>query len=326
VSAPIRCPTAAWTLLLLAACLPSRAENQRAKARIFARVEAAPMLPSALPIDVASLAGRPEQRDRALEMDEPEAYERLGAFRLRGTLKLRFIGPGQRISDTEERLVEQSSTGNVHLRLLDESGGGMEILSVGGVLFGRSRYGSFTQREGDSGFPEQRDEVYGALKSLYLESNRAWQLKAAGTSQAGGRPCHRFELSLGPARPPPRPDPFLGRIDPDTEKRFQFAHHRSLEAVRGSLCFDDATGVPSRADVQLTWTAGGDAGTGRVEAELEQTVEDVGRLITVQAPESFDTIPHRPRGPAMALARFGFGPKPPDAGPEPVSDDDDSKN
>jgi hypothetical protein len=49
-------------------------------------------------------------------------------------------------------------------------------------------------------------------------------------------------------------------------------------------------------------------------------------VITVQAPETFYTIPHRPRGPAMALTRFGFGPKPPDAGPETVPDDDESKN
>jgi hypothetical protein len=313
-------------LLLTAACVPSRPENQRAKARIFARVESIPPPPSARPIDLGLLPRSTEEQDRALEMDETEAFGRLGSFRLRATLKFRFTGQGQRFSETEERLVEQSSVGDLHLRMLEESGGGMEILSVGTAVYGRSRYGAFTERERDSGLAEQRNEVFGALKALYLESDRGWQLTEAGSSEAGGRPCRRFQLSAGRARPAKRPELLLGRLDPDTEKRSQFVQNRAVDAVHGTICFDDGTGVPTLANVQLAWIAGGDAGAGRVEADLEQALEEIGRPIGVQPPESFEPIPHRPKGPAMALTRFGFGPKPPDSGPEPSAEDEETKN
>ncbi len=292
-------------LLCVASCF-SRPENQRAKERIFSAhpVEATP--PAQIPIDLAALASTPAMQDHALGMGEDEAAARLGSFRLHGTLNLTFSGPGQNVSLTEDRLVEQSAGGDLHLRLLESTGAGLELIEAQGRLFGRSRYGPYVEREVTDELPRQRDEVFGALGSLYRASNRGWKLSAMDLQKVGGRSCQRFELGRGTERPDEHEEVFNGRLDPDSQRHFEFLYGRRLTAAQGSICLDGQTGVPLSAKIQLHWTARGDAGVAEIGADLNEAMEKAGEAVAVEAPPSPQPIPHRPRGQAAALERFGF--------------------
>ncbi len=295
------------TTLLVAGCFGGgRSDNSRAKERIFAAHPAEPLAPWQLPIDAAKLAEDPALADHVLGMGEAEAARRLGSFTLRGTLHTSFRGPGQTLSLTEDRLVEQSSEGDVHLRLLESSGSGMELLLAKGALYGRSRYGPFVQREVNDEFSRDRDLVWGALGALYLEADRAFHLAPAGERQVAGRRCERYEISLGEARPPLRPERFEGRLDDGTSKRFAFLHGRRLEETSGDVCVDRESGVVLAATLDVRWTASGDAGTAHATAELSETLRHVGEAIAIEEPSKPLPPPRRPRGPAGTLARFGF--------------------
>jgi hypothetical protein len=293
-------------LACVAACTFSRPENQRAKERIFSAhpVEAPP--PAQIPIDLATLASTPAAQDHALGMGEEEAAARLGSFRLHGTLNLSFSGPGQKIALTEDRLVEQAADGDLHLRLLESTGSGLELVLSNGRLVGRSRYGPYVEREITDELPRQRDEVFGVLGSLYRASNRGWKLSAMDMETIGGRSCQRFDLGHGAERPVEDEAVFNGRLDPDSQKHFEFLYGRALDSVKGSVCLDRQTGVPLSAKVQLLWSARGDAGVAEIKADLNEAIEKAGEAVAVESPPSPLPIPHRPRGQAAALERFGF--------------------
>ncbi len=296
----------ALVLACVASCSFSRPENQRAKERIFSAhpVEATP--PAQIPIDLAALATSPETQDHTLGMGEAEAAARLGSFRLHGTLTLAFSGPGQSVSLTEDRLVEQGAGGDLHLRLLESTGAGLELVESSGRLYGRSRYGPYVEREITDELPRQRDEVFGAIGSLYRASNRGWRLSAMDLQTVGGRSCQRFDISRGTERPIEHDEPFTGRLDPDSQKHFAFLFGRQLTAVKGTLCLDAQTGVALSAKLQVRWNARADAGIAEIKADLNQTVERIGESVAIEVPASPEPIPHRPRGQAAALERFGF--------------------
>jgi hypothetical protein len=65
-------------------------------------------------------------------------------------------------------------------------------------------------------------------------------------------------------------------------------------------------GIVTAAHLTLHWVAGGDAGSGDVRAELEETVSDLGGDVRLAAPEGAQPEPHRPHGPFATLDRFGF--------------------
>jgi hypothetical protein len=302
--------------LACVACQGRRAENSRAKQRIFSRQVVTPPNPAndVLPID--RVASDLAIQDRVLEMPEAELFGRLHGYRLRGKLAMTFAGSGQRQSLTEDRLVLRAENGDLQLRLLDSNDRGIEILAVGGKSYGRNRFGPFFLRDEDSDLDAQREDVSGALRTLYLESDRAWALRDLGPSTGSAKePCRRFQITPGPPRPPSRPDRFTGRLDPDTARRFQFAYGKRLEAVSGELCAAEDSGVVVSAQVSLRWAASGDAGSGEVRVELTQQISRSGIPSQLKAPTEVEPIPHRPRGPAATLSRFGFGPERGDAGP-----------
>jgi hypothetical protein len=295
-------------LMLLLACVAclSRPENQRAKERIFSAHPVEPTPPAQIPIELASLASTPATQDHALEMGEEEAATRLGSYRLHGTLNLTFTGRGQTVSLTEDRLAEHSAAGDLHLRLLESSGAGLELVESNGRLYGRSRYGPYVEREITDELPRQRDEVFGVLGSLYRASNRSWKLSAMDLQTVGGRSCQRFELGRGKERPDEHEEVFNGRLDPDSQKHFAFLYGRQLTAAQGSLCLDGKTGVPVSVKIRLHWTARGDAGVAEIEADLNEAIDKAGEAVAVEAPSAPLPVPHRPRGQAAALERFGF--------------------
>ncbi len=265
-----------------------------------------PPPPEKVPIDLARLASDPTTQDHALTMGEGEAAARLGSFRLTGHLVLSFDGPGGKLALAEERLVEQSATGDLHLRLLDDPGDGMELVLASGKLAGRGRWGPFVAREANGELDRQRDEVFGALGSLYLLSDRGWKLSPKELTNSAGRACQRFDVDLGPARPPERPPRFTGRLDPDSVDHFAFLFGRALTSASGSLCLDQEAGVPLLANVTVRWIVRADGGSSRVTATLAQKLFDVGRSVVVAAPSPVLPRVRRPRGQAAALERFGF--------------------
>ena len=265
-----------------------------------------PTPPAQIPIDLATLATTPAAQDHALGMGEAEAAARLSSFRLHGTLNLTFSGPGQSVSLTEDRLVEQSAAGNLHLRLLENTGAGLEVVAAKGRLYGRSRYGPYVERELTDELPRQRDEVFGALGSLYRASNLGWKLTPRELQTVGGRSCQRFEIARGTERPTEQEEAFNGRLDPDSQRHFEFLYGRALDSAQGSICLDSQTAVPLSAKVQLHWTARGDGGVAKIEADLNEAFEKAGDAVAIEVPASPLPIPHRPRGQAAALERFGF--------------------
>jgi hypothetical protein len=303
--------------LICLACQGRRAENSRAKERIFSRQVIPPPDPASEPLAVDRLATDPTVQDRILEMPESEVFGRTHGYRLRGKLAMGFTGTGQRRALTEERLVVRAQNGDLQLRLLDSNDRGMEILATGGESYGRSRYGPFFLRDRDSDLDAQTQDVFGALRTLYLESDRAWAFQDTGRSDEAGVPCRKFQVVMGSARPPSRPDRFAGRLDPDTAKRFQFSYGKRLDAVSGEVCVEEASGVVVEAHVSLRWTASGDAGSGEVRVELTQQI-DRSAPKELKAPSEVEPVPHRPRGPASTLSRYGFGPDRGDGGaPQP---------
>ena len=304
-------PRLAIALLLAASCVGSRPENRRAKERIFSPHGDDTVPPERVPIDLAQLASSPPMQDHVLEMGEAEAAARLGSFRLRGTLTMQFDGrgggAGRQVTLAEDRLVEQGADGSLHLRLNEGSGGGgMELVSSKGRLYGRGRYGSFVERDPGEDFDRYRDEVFGALRTLYVDSNHAWSLAPMNLTTVGGRSCQRFQVTRGTERPIEGPGAFTGRIDADSQRHFEFLDGRALDDVRGSLCLDPQTGVPLHAKIDVRWSARGDAGVVRVRALLDETEDSVGQLLAVAAPASADPEPHRPRGQAAALEKYGL--------------------
>jgi hypothetical protein len=315
---PVRRAILASLLVLpiCVACQSRRSENSRAKERIFSRQVVTPPNPANDPLAVDRLASDAAVQDRVLEMPETEVFGRLHGFRLRGKLTMTFAGSGQRQSLTEERLALRAENGDLQLRLEDSNARGIEILVVGGRSYGRSRYGPFFLRDADSDLDAQREDIFGALRTLYLESDRAWALHDLGPSAESGKdPCRKFQISLGAPRPAKRPERFSGRMDPDTARRSQFAYGKRLEAVSGELCVAEGSGVVIDAQVSLRWAATGDAGAGEVRVELTQRIDRAGIPRELKAPSEVEPVPHRPRGPASTLSRFGFGPERGDAGP-----------
>jgi hypothetical protein len=305
----LRRPFAIAAAVALAACLGSRPENCRAKERIFSPHPEDTVPPERVPIDLAQVASSPALEDHVLGMGEAEAAARLGSFRLHGTLAMDFDGrardQGRVVSLSEDRLVEQSATGDLHLRLLETSGDGLELLLAKGRLYGRSRYGPFVERDPAEDLDRYRDEVFGALRTLYLDSNRGWSLSPMNLSTVAGRSCQRFSVAHGKERPQEEL-PFTGRLDRDSQRHFEFLYGRALDDVRGSLCVDTETGVPLEAKVDVRWSARGDAGVSRVHAALAEKVESVGQAVAVNAPQEAQPEPHRPRGQAAALEKYGF--------------------
>ena len=288
-------------VILSAACGGSHAaENARAKARIFAPAADFP-IPAPRAIDVRALERSPVTQDAVLGMSETELRDRVGSFRLRAKLRVSFSGPGRPVAIDEERLVEQSRTGDLHLRILDANGGGMEILFVAGKLYGRSRYGPFVLRDRQSGLAQQREEVAGALGTLYALADRGLSFHEVGPGQG----CTRFAVASAPARPEPAAPRFVGRLDADTLKRFQFDYDRRVTEVGGELGVNPQ-GIVTEARVSMRWVAAGDAGSGETRAELEESLTDLGGDVRVEAPERSEPEPHRPRGPFDTLDRFGF--------------------
>ena len=293
-----------WTVVipaLLAGCGGSHAAaNARAKARIFAPAgDERPPAPAT--IEVRALEGSTETQDAVLGMSEAELRQRVGAFRLHAKVRLIFGGSGQTVAIDEERLAEQAKSGDVHLRIADGDGDGMEIISVGGKVYGRSRYGPFVLRDRQSGLAEQREEVSGTLSTLYALADRGLRLHELGP----GRGCTRFGVALGAARPEREPPRFGGRLDRDTLERFQFVYSRRLTEGSGEICVNPQ-GVVTAARLALRWVASGDAGAGDARAELDETLTDLGADVRVAPPEGFQPEPHRPRGPFATLERFGF--------------------
>jgi hypothetical protein len=234
-------------------------------------------------------------------MSETELRERVGSFKLRAKLHLGFSGPGRAAVVDEERLVEQSKSGDLHLMITDGDGGGMEILSIDGKVYGRSRYGPFVLRDRQSGLADQREEVSGALATLYSLADRGLSFHELGADKG----CTRFGVALGTRRPDREPARFTGRLDADTLKRFQFVYGRSLIETSGEICVNPQ-GVVTQAHLTMRWVAGGDAGSGEVRAELEETLSDLGGDVYLERPRGYQPEPHRPRGPFDTLDRFGF--------------------
>ena len=284
----MRRATLASLLVLLAggvACQSRRQENSRAKERIFSRQVVAPPNPASDPLAVDRLATDPTIQDRVLEMPETEVFGRVHGYRLRGKLAMTFAptGRGQRQALTEDRLVERAENGDVQLRLQDSNDRGMEVLAVGKQSYGRSRYGPFFLRDADSDLDAQREDTFGALRTLYLESDRAWTLHDLGASTGPAKEaCRRFQISLGTPRPPQRPERFAGRLDADTTRRFQFAYGKHLDAASGELCVAEPSGVVVGAQVSLRWTAAGDAGSGEVRVELYPADRAIGHPARAQ--------------------------------------------
>jgi len=296
--------------LFAISCIGSRPENRRAKERIFSANPPEVVPPDRVPIDLAQLPTSPALEDHALEMGEAEAAARLGSFRLHGTLAMQFDararGQGRLVSVSEDRLVEQSATGDVHLRLLESGGNGMELVLSKGHAYGRSRYGDFIERDPAEDVDRYRDEVFGALKTLYVDSNRGWSLSPMNLETVGGRSCQRFQVARGTERPVEGPAPFAGRLDPDSQRHFEFLYGRALDDVRGSLCLDKETGVPLQAKIDVRWSARGDAGSSQVRASLSESLDEVGQAVAVATPANAEPEPHRPRGQAAALEKYGF--------------------
>ena len=118
-----------------------------------------------------------------------------------------------------------------------------------------------------------------------------------------------------------------GGLDEDSARRQRFMDQRQPKGLSGEVVVDAATGVVLRAHLDGTLAVPGSTGVApaQLRVVLDQRIKDVGKPISLQAPEGHLPDADKPEGIADALDRFGIPRKgAPDGGVDTEADEDTS--
>ncbi|HZJ52701.1 MAG TPA: hypothetical protein VFD38_01070 [Myxococcaceae bacterium] len=326
-------------LALLVAC--SDPVNRAAKERIFSPEAPPPVVASAKEkLDPQKLASDQKLARRVVDMGPAEVTERLGPHRLSAEVSFTWTAGKDTVKLTETRLLEAAAggvAGDFHARLENSRDQGLEVVRARGQVFARSKYGKYRLRLRDRGMAERtRDETAGALRELDGLFQGRLELALEGPTSVEGRPAVRYTVRLAdaaaagkPARgeTPPSVAYARGGLDEDSGRRQRFMDQRQPRKLSGEVVVDAATAVVLRAHLDGTLAVPGDKGVApaQLQITLDERIKDVGKPITIQAPEGHLPDADKPEGIADALDRFGIQRKAgADAGVDTEADEDTS--
>ena len=326
-------------LALLAAC--SDPVNRAAKERIFSPEAPPPVVSSAKEsLDPQKLASDPKLAHRVVDMGSAEVTERLGPHRFSAEVSFTWTAGKDMVKLTETRLLESAAggvAGDFHARIDNSRDQGLEVVRARGQVFARSKYGKYRLRLRDRGMAERtRNETAGALRELDGLFQGRLELALEGPTSVEGRPAFRYTVRLADAvatvKPSRRETPpsvayARGGLDEDSARRQRFLDQRQPRKLTGEVVVDAATAVVLRAHLDGTLAVPGDKNVApaQLQITLDERIKDVGKPITIQAPEGHLPDADKPEGIADALDRFGIQRKAgTDAGVDTEADEDTS--
>jgi hypothetical protein len=326
-------------LALLAAC--SDPVNRAAKERIFSPEDPPPVVSSAKEsLDAQKLASDPKLAHRVVDMGPAEVTERIGPHRFSAEVSFTWTTGKDTVKLTETRLLESAAggvAGDFHARLDNSRDQGLEVVRSKGQVFARSKYGKYRLRLRDRGMAERtRNETAGALRELDALFQGRLELTLEGPTSVEGRPAVRYTVRLSDAatavkpsrgEPPPSVAYARGGLDEDSGRRQRFMDQRQPKKLSGEVLVDAATAVVLRAHLDGTLAVPGDksVAAAQLQITLDERIKDVGKAITIQAPEGHLPDADKPEGIADALDRFGIQRKAgADAGVDTEADEDTS--
>jgi len=296
--------------------------DRAAKKRIFSPEDPPRVVASAKEkLNAGSLGSDPALARRVLRMDAAETTERLGAHRYQAAVKFEWGTRGNQLELTENRTLEAGAggvSGDFHAVVGNSHDQGMDVIRVHGDVFARGKYGPYRQRLRDRGMAERvREEVFGALRdfdSLFLGRLK---LEPYGQTTSDGRSAQRYRVTLGPAvqlasaNAAALPAPLEPKGGPDgaTLNRRRFADKREPQEISGEIWVDDETAVVLHAKLEgrIKVPAEGEQGKEAfVRLTLDSGVSDIGRDLSLHAPEQYLPDEDKPPGIADALDRFGI--------------------
>jgi len=327
-------------LVLLAAC--SDPVDRAAKERIFSPEDPPPVVSSAKEtLDAQKLASDPKLAHRVVDMDAAEVTERIGPHRFTAEVTFEWSAgkDKEKVKLTETRLLESAAGGvggDFHARIDNSRDQGLELVRARGQVFARSKYGKYRLRLRDRGIAERtRSEAAGALRELNTLFQDRLELALDGPTSIDGRPAVRYTLKLAGAAPAAKaarseaPGAAYARsgLDDDSGRRQRFLEQRQPARLSGEVVVDAASAVVLRAHLDGTLAVPGSNGVApaQLHVVLDQRIKDVGKPITLKAPEGHLPDVDKPEGIADALDRFGIPRKgAPDGGTDTEADDDTS--
>ena len=326
-------------LALLAAC--SDPVDRAAKQRIFSPEDPPPVVASAKEsLDAQKLASDPKVAHRVVGMGPAEVTERLGPHRFSAEVSFTWTSGKDMVKLTETRLLESAAggvAGDFHARLDNSRDQGLEVVRARGQVFARSKYGKYRLRLRDRGMAERtRDETAGALREMDGLFQGRLELALEGPTSVEGRPAIRYTVRLADAptavkptrgETPPSVAYARGGLDEDSGRRQRFLEQRQPKKLSGEVVVDAATAVVLRARLDGTLAVPGDktVAPAQLQISLDERIKDVGKAITLQAPEGHLPDADKPEGIAEALDRFGIQRKAQaDAGVDTEADEDTS--
>jgi hypothetical protein len=326
-------------LSLLAACTDP--VDRAAKERIFSPEDPPPVVSSAKePLDAQKLASDAKLARRVIDMGASEVTERLGPHRFTAEVSFDWSAGKEKVKLTETRLLESAAggvAGDFHARIDNSRDQGLELIRARGQVFARSKYGKYRLRLRDRGIAERtRAETAGALRELSTLFHGRLGLALDGPTSVEGRPAVRYTLKLADAasaekvargETPPPAVYARGGLDEDSARRQRFMDQRQPTKLSGEVVVDTATGVVLRAHLDGTLAVPGSSGVApaQLRVVLDQRIKDVGKPISLKAPEGHLPDADKPEGIADALDRFGIPRKgAPDAGVDTEADEDTS--
>jgi len=296
--------TLVTTLLILAAAATGCGDKLEAHLGKFMPPASERKVDHGPPPDVYSLAEKDEVADRLAAMPFNEVADRLGAHRYRGKVRFRFSSSSRHYSSlSEDVLIVQAANGDFRIKEENDGGQGYELVSSGGRLWIRNRYGKFHERSVLDGIHlQRRDAAYDAWGAIHRLFRGRLRFTKQGLVRHYGRDGLRYAIGLSsgeprlPGTPPPPEVPtgvtkYVYPIQPTPSDEHRWRDRAEPVKVSGSVVVDLDAGVLLKTDLQgqLDWTHQEDKISLDVEVHLE--ADGFGNPPTVPAPEEKDITP-----------------------------------
>ncbi len=256
------------------------------------------------PPDVYSLGEKTEVADRLAAMTFAEVADRLGAHRHRSEVKFRFSSSNHHYASlTEKVLIVQAANGDFRIMVDNDGGQGYELVSSGGQLWIRNRYGKFHARsELDGIHIKQRDAAYDAWGAMHRLFRGRLRFTKQGLARHFGRDGLRYAIGLSsdaprlpgtPAQPqvPAGVTQYVYPVEPTPSDTDRWRDAAVPVSVSGSLVADLDTGVLLKADLtgRLAWTRAEEKID--LEVELHMEADGFGNPPAIPAPATADVGP-----------------------------------
>jgi hypothetical protein len=311
----------ALALCLLLSC--KRGGDEAARARIFSPEQPVGAAAEAKePIDARRLADDPALAARVLHMPQSEIEARLGPHKAQQRVQFAwFRGPGlpdggSEVSLSEETTLQQASSGDFSVRLVNDHNQGLELVWVKGEVFVKSLYGPFHKRRTDRTDVQRiREQALSGL-ATFGRLARGLKLKLAGETTVEGRRAVRYTVAGFGAREVKQEKDELPRIEPpegkspdlDTARRLELWEKEEPAEVSGTLLVDAETGAPLASDLRGQFkvpSAGGTGPAAELHLHTVLTTAAVGKELSIKAPqaEPAPSVPHAVKDPLRFLGK-----------------------